>query len=91
MAWVGTATEYGVELRCASSLMDAEASELLSRVRSGTREVNQAWVGRLEDGLAYYRYVSSSEDEHGTRAAACEIAVAWRCTTGQADHLLRCR
>ncbi|WP_168176643.1 HNH endonuclease signature motif containing protein [Williamsia sp. 1135] len=79
MAWVGTAT------------MDAEASELLSRVQSGTREVNQAWAARLDDGLAYYRYVSSNEDEHGTRAAACEIAVAWRCTTGQADHLLRCR
>ena len=71
--------------------MDAEASELLSRVQSGTREVNRAWAQRLDDGLEYYRYVSSNDDENGTRAAACEIAVAWRCTTGQADHLLRCR
>lgn len=64
---------------------------MLARVQSGTREVNQAWAQRLDDGLAYYRYVSSHDDEHGTRAAACEIAVAWRCTTGQVDHLLRCR
>lgn len=71
--------------------MDAEASELLSRVQSGVREVNRAWARRLDDGLEYYRYVSSNDDENGTRAAACEIAVAWRCTTGQADHLLRCR
>ena len=63
--------------------MDAEASELLSRVQSGIREVNRAWAQRLDDGLEYYRYVSSSDDENGTRAAACEIAVAWRCTTGR--------
>ena len=79
MSWAGATT------------MDAEASELLSRVQSGTREVNRAWAQRLEDGLEYYRYVSINDDENGTRAAACEIAVAWRCTTGQADHLLRCR
>ena len=71
--------------------MDAKASELLSRMRSGIHEVNRAWAQRLDDGLEYYRYVSSNDDESGTRAAACEIAVAWRCTTGQADHLLRCR
>lgn len=79
MTWAGATTR------------DAEASELLGRVQSGIREVNQAWAQRLDDGLAYYRYVSSHDDEHGTRAAACEVAVAWRCTTGQADHLLRCR
>ncbi|WP_143696544.1 HNH endonuclease signature motif containing protein [Williamsia muralis] len=79
MSWAGATT------------MDAEASELLSRVQSGIREVNRAWAQRLDDGLEYYRYVSSNDDENGTRAAACEIAVAWRCTTGQADHLLRCR
>ena len=79
MSWAGATT------------MDAEASELLSRVQSGVREVNRAWARRLDDGLEYYRYVSSNDDENGTRAAACEIAVAWRCTTGQADHLLRCR
>ena len=71
--------------------MDAEASELLSRVQSGIREVNRAWAQRLDDGLEYYRFVSSNDDESGTRAVACEIAVAWGCTTGQADHLLRCR
>ncbi|PVY34220.1 HNH endonuclease signature motif containing protein [Williamsia muralis] len=79
MSWAGATT------------IDAEASELLSRVQSGVREVNRAWARRLDDGLEYYRYVSSNDDENGTRAAACEIAVAWRCTTGQADHLLRCR
>ncbi|ETD30187.1 HNH endonuclease signature motif containing protein [Williamsia sp. D3] len=79
MSWAGATT------------MDAEASELLSRVQSGEREVNRAWARRLDDGLEYYRYVSSNDDENGTRAAACEIAVAWRCSTGQADHLLRCR